>query len=143
LIDKQIISYLKIFHGLFNFTIMLLFFYHGTLGFLIRKARLSKGPFPLKAVKRHRKAGPILMVCGVLGFIAGMVVMYLDEGKVLQYRLHFGTGAVIVMLLLATFGISRFIKGPDSPLRVPHSVIGVMILALYVFQCFLGLLILL
>ena len=143
MIDKQIIPYLKVLHGLFNIAVMLLFFYQARLGFLIRNARLSKGAFPLEAVKRHRKAGPILMVLGILGFIAGMFVLYLDQGRILKYPIHFGIGAVIATLLLTTFGISRSIKGPDSPLRVPHSVIGIVILVLYVIQSMLGLKILL
>lgn len=141
--DKQILGYLKVFHGLFNFTVMLLFFYHGRLGLAIRKARLGGRPFPLYAVKRHRKAGPVLTALGVLGFIAGMSVAYLDEGKFLKHPLHFGVGAVIVMLLLAAYGISRSIKGPDSPLRNPHAAVGVAILCLYMIQTFFGLSILL
>jgi hypothetical protein len=141
--DKQIIGYLKVFHGLFNVTVMLLFLYHGRLGFTIRRARLGGGPFPLYAVKRHRKAGPVLTALGILGFIAGMSVAYFDEGKVLEHPLHFGAGAAIVMLLLTTYGISRSIKGPDSLLRRPHAVAGTAVLCLYVVQTFFGLSILL
>lgn len=137
--DKQIIGYLKVLHGLFNITVMLLFMYHGSLGLAIRKARLRGGSFPLKAVKRHRKAGPVLAALGILGFIAGMSVAYLDGGKVLEHPLHFGTGAAIVLLLLTAYGLSRSITGPDSPVRTPHAVVGVLILCLYVVQTFFGL----
>jgi uncharacterized membrane protein YozB (DUF420 family) len=131
--------FLRLLHGLFNAAVMLLFFYQARLGLTIRHARLSKAAFPLAAVKRHRKIGPVLVVLGGLGFLAGLVLALFLEGKVLQYPLHFFTGLTIVLLLIGTFLISRRIKGPNSPLRKPHFVLGLCVLVLYVVQSFLGL----
>ena len=131
--------FLRLLHGLFNAAVMFLFFYQARLGFKIRRARLSKAPFPLAAVKRHRKIGPDLVVLGGLGFLAGLALALLFEGRVFQYPLHFFTGLTIVLLLIATFLVSRRIKGPNSPLRTPHFILGLSILVLYVIQSFLGL----
>jgi len=130
---------LRLLHGLFNAAVMLLFFYQARLGITIRHARRSKAAFPLTAVKRHRKVGPVLVVLGGLGFLAGLALAILFEGRALQYPLHFFTGLTIVLLLIGTFLISRRIKGPNSPLRKPHFVLGLCVLVLYVIQSFLGL----
>jgi hypothetical protein len=138
-IDKQTVEYLKLLHGSYNTIVMLLFFYHGRLGLLIRKKRMSGAPPPMAAVKRHRKAGPVLAVAGALGFFMGFTVTVLDKGDVLAYPLHFFTGSAIVLLLMTTYALSRKIKGPDSPFRTPHFIIGTAILLLYLTQSFLGL----
>lgn len=137
--DKEAIAYLKYLHGLFNFTVMLLLFYHARLGLTIRRERLAKGPFPLNAVKRHRALGPVLTLLGIAGFAAGAALILMDEGKILKYPLHFFVGLIIVGLLISTYALSRRIKGPDSPLRTPHFRLGVAILSSYVIQAFLGL----
>ena len=118
---------------------MLPFFYHGRLGLLIREKRRRGAPPPIVAVKRHRKAGPVLVVLGALGFFMGFTVTVLDKGVVLEYPLHFFTGSAIVLLLMTTYALSRKIKGPDSPFRTPHFIIGTAILLLYLTPSFLGL----
>jgi hypothetical protein len=138
-IDKQTVEYLKLLHGSYNTVVLLLFFYHGRLGLLIRKKRMRGAPPPIAAVKRHRKAGPVLAVMAVLGFFIGFTVTVLDKGVVLEYPLHFFTGSAIVLLLMTTYALSRQIKGPGSPFRTPHFIIGAAILLLYAVQSFLGL----
>lgn len=138
LIDRQLLSNLRLAHGAFNTVVMLLFFYHARLGFGIRRARLSRTPLPLPAIKRHRKMGPVLAVLSGLGFLAGLTLVLLDTGNVLEHPAHLFVGAAIVALIVTTFVISRKIKGTDSPLRTPHFVIGIAILCLYLVEVFLG-----
>ena len=126
-------------HGIYNGLVMALLFHQGWLGISIRRARLSKAPFPLKAVRDHRKRGPILAIAGGLGFFFGFILVLVGSGRVLEYPLHFFVGLAIVILLTGTFLISRKIKGPGSPLRTPHFILGVCVLLLYLFQSFLGL----
>ncbi len=130
---------LRFLHGFYNGLVMVLLFYQGWLGLSIRRARLSKAPFPLKAVKRHRKRGPILAIAGGLGFFFGLILVLIDTGRVLEYPLHLFVGLAIVLLLTGTFLVSRKIKGPESPFRTPHFILGLCILPLYIFQSFLGL----
>lgn len=138
LVDKQLLSSLRLVHGSYNSLVTLLFFYHGWLGITIRRARMSKAPLPFAAIKRHRKTGPALTIMGGIGFLIGFTLILLDTGNVLQYPPHFLVGCTIVLCLLSTFLISRKIKGPDSPYRTPHFVLGIAILCLYLIQVFLG-----
>ncbi|MBI5213704.1 MAG: DUF4079 domain-containing protein [Nitrospirae bacterium] len=137
MIDKQTIAYFKLLHGAYNTVMMLLFMYQGFLGLKIRRQRIQ-GRQNFSIVKRHRKLGPVLALAGLSGFIAGMIVIYLDKGRIMEYPLHFLTGLSIAISIAATFLISRRIKGPDSPWRTPHLIIGIFILCLYIIQATLG-----
>jgi hypothetical protein len=139
MIDKEFIAYFKLAHGFFNLSMMALFFYQGWMGFLIRQARTSGLPAPLNAVQRHRKAGPVFAVWGIMGFFAGIVVVLLDKGRVLEYPLHFLTGLTIAFLIGALYAVSRWITGPEPHYRNIHFGLGMCLLALYVIQVLLGL----
>jgi hypothetical protein len=138
LIDRQLFPPLRLVHGGYNFTVVLLFLYHGWLGIRIRRARKAHGPLPFPAIKRHRKGGPVLAVMGVLGFFIGFTLVMLHTGNVLEYPLHFLVACMIVLLIVSTVIVSVRIKGQESPYRTPHFVIGVTILTLYVIEVFLG-----
>lgn len=137
MIEKQIIAYLRYAHGLYNIMVIAMACYQGWLGYTIRRRRRSS-PLPLTVIKRHRKVGPVLVVMGVIGFLAGLTIASFDKG-VLEYPLHLSIGVVIIISLVTTYLISRNIKGPDSPLRTPHFILGIAILCLYLIQLFLGL----
>ena len=138
LIDKALLANLRLAHGAFNATMLLFFLYQGMLGFRIRRDRLAGAPLPLSVIKRHRKAGPILTVLGGLGFLGGISVVLLDKGHILAFPPHFLTGLTIVVLLIATFRISRDIKGPDSSFRRPHFILGIAVLCMYALNVLFG-----
>ncbi len=138
LIDRQLLADLRLVHGVYNAIVMLLFLYQGRLGFRIRRDRRARAPLPVPVIKRHRRMGPVLAILGGLGFLAGLTLVLLDTGNILEYPAHFFTGVTIVVLLIATYKISRDIKGPDSPYRTPHFVLGVAILCLYLVNVLLG-----
>jgi hypothetical protein len=139
LIDRQLLSSLRFVHGGFNTLVLLLFFYHARLGITIRRARKAHGPLPFPVIKRHRKGGPVLAALGIVGFCIGFTLVMLDSGRVLEFPSHFLVGCTIVLCLIATFILSRKIKGPDSPYRTPHFYLGISILCLYVIEAVLGL----
>jgi hypothetical protein len=138
LIDRTLLSKLRLVHAGFNTLVMLMFFYHARLGITIRKARKARGPLPFQLIKRHRKEGPILAGAGIAGFCIGLTLVLLHTGRVLEYPYHFLTGCVIVICITATFVISRGIKGSDSPFRTPHFILGIAILCLYLIEVLLG-----
>ncbi len=138
-LDRETISYLRILHGLYNTTVMVMFFYQGCLGLKIRKDRKRNNLLTLHIVKRHRRFGPFLALFGVAGFFAGLTLVYIDYGDIMKYPIHLLVGLAIVSLVSITFIISRKIKGLDSPWRTPHFRIGIVILVLYCIQIFLGL----
>lgn len=138
LIDKQLLSSLRLVHAGYNLLVTLLFMYHGWLGIRIRGARKNRLAPPFSVIKRHRKAGPVIAVMGVFGFFIGFTLVLLHTGNLLEYPAHFFTACMIVLAILASFALSRMIKGPDSPYRTPHFALGITILCLYVFEVFLG-----
>ncbi len=79
----------------------------------------------------------------MLGYAMGVTLIAIDKGHLFEYRLHHVTGLSIAILLGMTFLVSRQIKGPYSPWRIPHLLLGVTILGAYLVQLFLGLNILL
>lgn len=140
LISKELLFPLQLAHGLFNFLVGLLFFYTGSLGLLIRRARQKGTLRPTATVKRHRKLGPILAGLGALGFCAGLTLVLIDTGNILKYPAHLAVGVVLVSLLLTTFLVSRKIIGTGaSPFRQAHFLLGLTILSLYLLQVILGL----
>jgi hypothetical protein len=140
LISKDLLPQLRLAHGLFNFSIALLFFYTARFGLKIRRARRQGAARPAAAIRRHRKLGPILAVLGFLGYLFGLILVLLDTGNILKYPAHLLVGSIIVALLLTTFLVSRKITGVKaSPFRRIHFLLGLVILSLYVVQLFLGL----
>ena len=138
LIDKHLLADLRLAHGVFNSIVTLLFLYQGGLGFRIRRDRRAHAPLPLPVIKRHRRMGPVLVILGGIGFLEGLTLVMLDSGKLLQFPPHLFTGLTIVVLLIATYKISRNIKGTDSPYRTPHFVLGIAILCLYLVDVTIG-----
>lgn len=138
ILSEETIEYLRLFHGSYNFTIFLLFVYQATLGWKIRRARRAGSPMPVETVKRHRKQGPVIAALGVAGYLVGLTVIYLDEGRIFKYPLHFANGSLIASLIITTYLVSLRIKAGEA-LRTPHFFIGVGILCLYVIQALLGL----
>lgn len=138
LISRELIANLKLVHGLFNLSVMLLFFYHARNGLLIRRARKANTPFPLQAVKRHRRMGPVLALLGGAGFSAGLILVTVDTGNILQYPPHLFVGVAIVVLLFFSYRVSRKIVGPDAPQRDLHYRLGLAILTLYLVNVLLG-----
>ncbi len=139
MITKHLLSQLRLVHAAYNFSVFLVFLYHAQLGLAIRRARRAKAPLPFPLIKKHRKQGPVLVLLGMLGFFIGFTLVIIDRGNVLAYPAHFGVGCAIVLLLLTTYILTRFIKGQDSPYRTPHFIIGILILCLYLMEVLLGL----
>jgi hypothetical protein len=138
LISRELISIFKLVHGTFNLSVMLLFLYHARNGLLIRRARTNKTPLPFQAIKRHRRMGPVLALLGAGGFCAGLILVLLDTGNVLQYPPHLLVGMAIVTLLFLTYRVSRKITGSAGQERDLHYRLGLAILALYLVNVVLG-----
>ena len=138
LIDIRLLSNLRLAHGIYNTCVMLLFFYHAWIGFAIRRARKAKAPLPFHYIKRHRKMGPVLTVLGIIGFLIGLTLVLIHTGHVLKFPSHLFIGLALVALLLATYTLSRKIKGLDSAHRTPHMFLGITILCLYLIEVVLG-----
>ncbi len=143
MIPREWLDVLRIVHGSYNTLVALAFVYQGWLGLKIRRERKAGGARDFDTVRRHRNRGPILVLLGILGYVAGAVLIYADKGHFFEYPLHHIVGLGIVILLAATFFIARNIKGPESPWRNRHVIVSIGILCFYLVQLFIGLNILL
>ncbi len=139
MIDRAYVDYLKVLHGLYNTLVACFFIYQASLGWRIRKERKAGGERNFQVLKRHRQMGPVLALLGLGGYFAGIMLVYIDRGHLLEYPRHLAVGSGLALFIAATFIISRQIKGPESPWRTPHFLIGVIILLLYGLQVFIGL----
>lgn len=139
MIKSQIIPYLKLTHGSFNLLMMFLFIYQWSLGLRIRKKRNAGEQPDAKLIKKHRRNGPIFVILGCLGYMAGVSIVYLDKGKLIQFPLHFITGSLIASCLVSTYFVSKKIRATESLWRTSHFMLGTFIVSLYLFQVFLGL----
>jgi len=139
MIVREWIDWLRILHGAYNTIIALAFLYQGWLGLKIRHERKAGKARDFSVVKRHRAIGPSLVVLGLLGYCAGIILILIDKGRLFAYPVHNLAGSLIAILLVATYFVSRKIKGPESPWRTPHYIIGACILCAYLLQVFLGL----
>ncbi len=136
---NEYLDVLKILHGSYNTLVMFLFFYQGFIGWKIRRERIQGKTRDFSLIRKHRKAGPIFAILGILGFFFGLVLVFIDKGHLLQYPLHFVTGFLLVSLIVVVYFISRKIKANQSPLRTPHFVMGLSLIVIYILQVFIGL----
>jgi hypothetical protein len=139
MIPRGWLDVLRIVHGSYNAIIALAFVYQGLLGLRIRKERKAAGARDFDVVRRHRNRGPILVLLGILGYVAGAVLISADKGHLFEYPLHNIIGLGIVILLTATFFVAREIKGLESPWGTRHVLVSIGILCLYLVQLFVGL----
>ena len=139
MIRNQIIPYLKLIHGSFNLLMMFLFIYQWSLGLSIRKKRKAGEQPDAKVIRKHRRNGPIFFILGCLGYLAGISIVYIDKGKIIQYPLHLIAGSLIAISLVSTYLISKKIRVTKSPYRTSHFMLSILIVSLYLIQVFLGL----
>lgn len=83
--------------------------------------------------------GPILVLLVCTGFFAGLILVLLDTGNLLQYPLHLFAGILIVILMISVFCVSKRIVGPSIPQRNLHFRLGIVVLVLYVVNVLIGL----
>ncbi len=138
MLDRNVIATLRLVHGAYNFVVLLLFWYQAFLGFGIRKARRAGGSNQ-RAVRQHRKTGPVIAVLAIAGYTGGAVLSFLDNGRLFKYPFHFLTGSTIVGMIVLTVIVSRFIKYGRDEKRTLHFSLGVVLLGLYALQALLGL----
>jgi len=138
MIDKELISIFKLAHGSYNSMVFLGFIVQAALGLRIRSGRRRGNPNP-GIIRGHRTFGPVLAVLGVVGGLSGLIMIYLDKGRFIEYPLHFFGGLTVVALIGSVFIASRAIKGQAPGPRTVHFMLGVLLLTAYAVQAFFGL----
>lgn len=80
MITREWIDLFRVLHGAYNTLVALAFLYQGWLGLKIRKAEKSGDTKDFGVIKRHRGNGPVLVLLGILGYLAGATLIYIDKG---------------------------------------------------------------
>lgn len=140
LIDKEVLSSLRLAHGAFNIVVMLLFWYQAWMGMKIRKARrLTREALPFNLIRRHRKSGPVYAGMALFGYLFGIVIVFLHERHFLEHPVHFFTGTALIVVITISIVLSRRIQGQQSAFRTAHFISGVFLLVLFFLQVLFGL----
>ncbi|MDF1615221.1 DUF4079 family protein [Desulfurivibrio dismutans] len=143
---RQLIPWLALGHGVFLALLLLFFIYQARLGRRIRLRRQAGEPptgHAAQVVRRHRHLGPRLALLCVLGFTAGLVIVFLDMGRIAVYPPHLLLGLAIVLTVGGLYAASRQIRPDDTLWRHRHRRLGILLLCLYPPQLLLGLAVLL
>ena len=134
-----LISTLQLAHVSVNSALFFAFVYQGRLGWRIRRRRVAGVLQDLSVVKRHRTLGPILAALLPIGYLAGLITVYLHKGLWVRYPGHLAVGTVLLLLVCSIFLVSRRIRGAQSPWRTPHFALGLLLLCTFLVQIYLGL----
>lgn len=138
LINKYLLSELRLAHGIFNILLLVAFLEHARLGLKIRRARTSASPLPFPAIKRHRKGGPVFAVLTLAGYAFGIFLVLVRTGKLFENPEHLLFGTLLVLLAGTNVFLSARIKGQHSPYRSRHFAAGLALLFVFVVQVLLG-----
>lgn len=136
---QELVPVLQVVHGAFNGALLVAFLVQGTLGWRIRRRRLAGTPQDFTVVRKHRGRGPALTALAVAGYLAGLLTAYLHRGTLVTAPAHLAGGTALLACCAVAFVLGRRIRGSQSAARTPHFVAGLVTLALFVVQAFLGL----
>ena len=139
MVSDRLVSVLQLAHVSLNGALFFAFAYQGLLGRRIRRRRVSGVLQDFRVVKRHRALGPVLAVLLSIGYLAGLVTVYLHKGLWVRFPGHFAAGTVLVALVGSAVLVASRIRGAQSPWRTPHLALGVLLLCVFVVQIYLGL----
>ncbi len=137
-LSKEAIMYLRYVHGAFNLSVAGLVIYQFRLGRGLMKARVAGQADPQKR-KKHMRIGPVAVAAGILGFLAGNILIFVDKGRLMEYPIHSLAGTLIALGLVSVFLLSRKIAAGDTLKRTLHGRVGMALVALYLVQVLLGL----
>ncbi|HEY6000655.1 MAG TPA: DUF4079 family protein [bacterium] len=136
---KELVPVIQVLHAVFNAALFAAFIVQGTLGWRIRRRRLSGASPDFAAVKKHRSRGPLLAKLAVAGYLAGLVTAYLHRGTLVTAPAHLAGGTILLACCWVAVVLGGRIRGPQSPARTQHLAAGGATLVAFVVQVFLGL----
>jgi len=139
MVSDGVVSILQGAHVFFNSALFFALAYQGLLGWRIRKKRTAGVLQDFSMVQKHRTLGPILAVLLPVGYLAGLITVYLHKGLWVRYPGHLAGGTVVLAILCAVVLVSKRIRGAQSPWRTPHYELGLLLLGAMIVQIYLGL----
>jgi len=139
MLSPAAVSALQLGHVIVNSFLFLGFAFQGRLGWKVRRTRIAGGAQDFHAVKQHRKLGPILAALLTVGYLAGLITVYLHKSRWLTFPLHFAVGTALLAVAFSAFVVSKKIRGQQSNWRTPHAALGLFLLGLFLVQILIGL----
>lgn len=133
---NQLLKVMLLGHALFNSAIFIVFVYQAYLGLSMRRSKLA-GQIDFVKKRRHRRNGPIAATLAIFGFVFGLIIVTIDHGNPFTFPVHLFLGSTLIVLIVATYVISRKMIG-DPGLRDVHRRIGIVIITTFVLQIFVG-----
>ena len=134
--------YLGFFHPMAMWMLLVMALYVMYLGIRVRQTRLADGDIKKGLIKgrfaiRHHQVGSILLAAMVMGAIGGIVVTYLNNGKiVIGPHLFAGLGSVGLVTLSAA--LVPFMQKRNWVRRF-HVSLNLILLGLFGWQAVTGL----
>lgn len=141
-IPANIKPYLNFIHPLLMWILLATSLYAMYLGFQIRKTRAANGDEKKQLIQgkynvRHYQIGSIVLAVMVLGSIGGMVVTYINNGK-LFVGPHLIAGLGMTGLIAVSASLSPFMQKGMDWARYTHIGINLVIVGLFGWQAFSG-----
>ncbi len=122
---------------LFGLTIYALY-----LGVQIRRTRAAEGDLKKELIKgkfnlKHYQIGSLVLAVMVVGSIAGMVITYVNNGK-LFVGSHLLAGLGMTALIALSAALSPFMQKGQNWARYTHISLNVVIMGLFGWQAITG-----
>jgi uncharacterized membrane protein len=133
--------YLSFFHPIMMWILLGITIYAMYLGVQVRRTRLAEGDVKKEMIKgkfaiRHHQIGSILLAIMALGAIGGIVVTYINSGKI-HINSHLFAGLGMVGLVSISAALVPFMQKHDW-VRNVHVSVNMVLMGLFGWQAFTG-----
>ena len=133
--------YLSFFHPITMWILLVVALYAMYLGVQVRRTRLAEGESKKELVKgrfaiRHHQIGSVLLALMVMGAIGGIMVTYINNGKIVIGP-HLFAGLGIVGLISTSAALVPFMQ-KHNWVRNVHVSLNLILLGLFGWQAVTG-----
>lgn len=133
--------YLSFVHPIAMWVLLGITFYSMYLGIQVRKTRLAEGDLKKEMIKgrfaiRHHQMGSVVLVLMVLGAIGGIVVTYINNGKIF-INAHLFAGLGMVGVVAISTALVPFMQKHDW-IRNVHVSLNIVLMGLFGWQALTG-----
>jgi hypothetical protein len=141
-IPESVKVYSQFVHPALMWVLFALTIYALYLGVQIRRTRSAEGDLKKELVKgkfnlKHYQIGSLVLALMVVGSIAGMVVTYINNGK-LFVGSHLLAGLSMTALIALSAALSPFMQKGHDWARYTHISLNVVITGLFGWQALTG-----
>lgn len=141
-IPESVKVYSQFLHPVLMWVLFALTLYALYLGVQIRRTRAAEGDLKKELIKgrfnvKHYQIGSVVLALMVVGSIAGMVVTYINNGK-LFVGSHLLAGLSMTALIAVSASLSPFMQKGQDWARYTHIALNVVIVGLFSWQAVTG-----